>query len=383
MKKNNKTFILIALVALVLLLATSCYSTIGLRTLVPAEVNMGGYKTVAVQSTCYNYSPAEIIWRSFYIPIKGNIDPIYYDYLNIFTLFDNSTPSAVAKYSTDNLVKAIDKGFYTIKGSDLTDALIMVGKSTGTVRQTLMNNNVDALLTSNISYMYYDEYITSEALYQDKNDAKKITGYNFYIVQNATISLTYTVTDVENNVLVANKTQTLSTGDLLTQIGHTDPSNINKFIPDADYFEYRSATTIFESLVDNFFSTVTNQLTPHYEYKYFDLMANKPKKDSVKKAYDYVDDGSYQVALELFLSEYNASGHIPSGYNAAILYYALGDYENAFNLSWDVYNKSGNSDALDLYYRLKSIKDKQDAAIAQINSDTKGAGSSTGELVGF
>ncbi len=380
MKKN---FILIALVALVLLFATSCYSTIGLRTLVPAEVNVAGYKTIAVQSTSYNYSPVDLIWRNFFIPIKGTISDVYLPYLeNTFTLFDGTTPNQVANYTSQNLATAIDKGFYTVDGPELTDALILVGKNTGSVRQTLINNNVDALLSSNISYMYYDEYITAEPVY-DKADSKKITGYNFYIVQNAAIGLTYTVTDVDDNVLIANKTENLSCDNLKTLIGHTDPANINKYVKDCTSADYYKATDIFQYLISQIFSTVTDQLTPHYVTTYVDLMANKPKAKSVTKAYDYVDDGNYRVALELFLDEYNASSHIPSGYNAAVLYYALGEYENAFNLSWDVYNKSGNSDALELYYKLKSIKDKQDAAIAQINSDTKASSSSSNELIGF
>lgn len=383
MKNRNRLGLLISLLVLVLLLATSCFSTIGLRTLVPAEVNVAGYKTVAVQSTSYNYSPVELIWRSIYVPIKGYVDPIYYQYLNVFTLFNSTTPTEVSNYTSKNLAKAIDKGFFTVRGPELTDALITVGKNTGTVRQTLLNNGVDALLTSNISYMYYDEYITSEPIYDTSvPNSTTIKGYNFYIVQKASVSLTYTVTDVEDNVLIANKTQSVSSGDLKTLIGHTDPANIKNFIPDTLVNKYYSATDIFKALVDDFFYTVTKQLTPHYEYSYFDMMSNKPKAESVKEAYNYVDNGNYQVALDLFVREYNTSAHIPSGYNAAVLYYALGQYEEAFNLAWDVYNKSGNSKALELYYTLKNIKDKQDAAIAQING-TKTNHSNTDELIGF
>ncbi len=384
MKTNKlKTFILITLIVTVLLFATSCYSTIGLRTLVPAEVNVAGYKTMAVQSTSYSATVTDYIRPFFPIPIRGNIDDIYRPYLNnIFTLFDSQTANQLTSYTSKNLAKAIDKGFFTVKGPELTDALILVGKSTGTVRQTLLSNGVDALMTSNIGYMYYDEYITAKPVYNDKTDTSKVTGYNFYIVQNAAISLTYTVTDIEDNVYIANKTQSISSGDIMTKIGHTDPNDIKVFIYDTPIYDWYSSTEIFESLVDDFFSTVTNQLTPHYVTTYIDLLANKPKADSIKDAYSYVDDGNYNVALEIFLKEYQASGHIPSGYNAAVLYYALGDYDEAFDLSWEVYNKSGNSNALELYYTLKNIKEKQDAAIAQING-TKSGTSSTDELIGF
>ncbi len=383
MRKNGKSFILVVLVALVLLLATSCYSTIGLRTLVPAEVNVAGYKTIAVQTTSYNYSPVEILWRNYLIPVRGTIDETYLPYVGkIFTLFESTTPEKVKNYASKNLTNAIDKGFFTVNGPELTDALILVGKNTGTVRQTLLNNKVDALLSSNISYMYYDEYVTAEPIYGDKADTKKITGYNFFIVQNATINLTYTVTDVEDNVLIANKTQALSLTDYKTHIGHTDPSDIKKYVQDTASYDYVTATDIFDYLVKEILADVTNQLTPHYTTTYIDLMLNKPKAEAVKNAYSYVDSGNYQIALEMFLKEYKTSGHIPSGYNAAVLYYALGDYDNAFDLSYEVYNKSGNSNALELYYTLKNIKDKDDAAIAQINGEKRGT-SATDELIGF
>lgn len=382
--KTNKTksFVLIVLTLCVLLFATSCYSTIGLRTLVPAEVNVAGYKTIAVQSTSYNATLPDIIRQLLPIPVRGNIDDTYSQYLtNLPSRFDLTTSDKVTSYTSKNLAKAIDKGFFTVKGPDYTDALIAAGKIMGTTRKTLLNSNIDALLTSNISYMYYDEYITAIAIY-DSTDTSKVTGYNFYLVQNAAISLTYMVTDVEANVYIANKTQSISSGDIMTKIGHTDPEDIKKFVYDTSIYVCYSATEIFESLVDDFFSAVTNQLSPHYETVYIDLMANKPKVESLQDAYKYVDSGNYKVALEMFLREYNASGHIASGYNAAVLYYALGDYDDAFTLSWEVYNKSGNSNALELYYTLKNIKENQDAAIAQING-TKSSTSNSDELIGF
>ena len=382
--KNNKakTFILVVLMAVVLLFATSCYSTIGLRTLVPAEVNVAGYKTIAVQSTNYNYSPVELIWRDYYIPVRGTIDQAYLPYLvNYSTLFSSTTPSEVVNYTSQNLATAIDKGYFTVDRPELTDALILVGKNTGSVRQTLINNGVDALLSSNISYMYYNEYITAEPVLASP-EGQTITGYRFYIIQNVTINLSYTVTDVENNVLIASKVLPLSSGDIKTQIGHTDPDDIKVFVQDIPVYGYFSATDICKVLVDQISSTVTNQLTPHYETTYIDLMDNSPKASSITDAYSYVDNGNYRVALEMFLKEYNASGHIPSGYNAAVLYYALGEYTNALNLSWEVYEKSGNSDALNLYYTLKAIKDNQEAALAQITGG-KTSSSKSDELIGF
>ena len=378
---NSKPRIaVVLLIALaVLLCAVGCSTSIALRTLVPAEVNISGYKTIAVQSTAYNYSPSDLWWRYFFIPIRGNVEERYINDLKKFSLFDASTSSNVAKYASENLVRAIDKGYFDIKSPNLTDSLITVGKSLGTVRQTLMNNGVDALLTSNISYMNYDEFIESESVYS-KDTPNTIVGYRFYLTQSATISLTYSVVDVENNVIIGNDTLTRSYGPVKTLIGHTNEAK--EFVSDCSYLELRHASDIFYDLIDGFVGDITRKLTPHYVTSYFELMDNKPKVKSLESAYGYVKDGNYRTALDLFVEEYNMSGHVAAGYNAAILYYTLGQYEEAFSMAKDVYEKSGNSRALNLYYRLKDVREKQEAARDQMNSTTKNP-SSSGELIGF
>lgn len=400
--KNALFVVFFSIIAL--LVVSSCSTTVALTTLVPAEVNVSGYKTIAVQSTQYNYSPASIIWRNFFIPIRGSVDEAYIKDLTKFTLFEGTTPNKVSSYASEKLVKAIDKGFFTIKSPTLTDSLITVGKSTGSVRQTLMNNNVDALLTSSINYMEYDEYIYCEPIYatssssstgssdsssspsssttssSSSDNSQTIAGYRFYLYQSASISLTYSVVDVENNVIIGNDTLNSSTGPIITQIGHTDSEKA--FVSDMAYFEYDSATSLFDYLIDGFVSTITKKLSPHYETAYFDFMPNKPKVESLKEAYTLTDNGNYRAALNLFVAEYNKSGHTAAGYNAAILYYALGQYDDALVMAYDVYKKSGNSQALGLYYNLKSVRDNQLAATEQIESSQKSK-SSSGELVGF
>ncbi len=379
MNRKPRIAVVLLLALAILLSAAGCSTSIALRTLVPAEVNVSGYKTIAVQSTAYNYSPSDLWWRYFFIPIRGNVEERYINDLAKFSLFDASTSSNVAKYASGNLVKAIDKGYFDIKSPNLTDSLITVGKSLGTVRQTLMDNGVDALLTSNISYMNYDEFIESEPVYS-KDDSKTVIGYRFYLNQSATISLTYSVIDVENNVIIGNDTLTRSSGTFRTQIGHTNDAK--EFVSDRNYFELRHASDIFDDLIDGFVDDITRKLTPHYVTSYFGLMDNKPKVKSLEIAYDYVKSENYRTALDLFVAEYNRSGHVAAGYNAAILYYTLGQYEEAFSMTKDVYEKSGNSQALDLYYRLKDVREKQEAARDQMNSTTKNP-SSSGELIGF
>ena len=113
-------------------------------------------------------------------------------------------------------------------------------------------------------------------------------------------------------------------------------------------------------------------------------MSNKPEVRSLEKAYDALDDERWETALQLFADEYARSGHIPSGYNAAILYFASGKTETALAIANELYTKRGSADGLDLYNYLKRLSAREDAANSQINSTEKsGATLSNTELVGL
>ena len=116
-------------------------------------------------------------------------------------------------------------------------------------------------------------------------------------------------------------------------------------------------------------------------------MPNKnPKVDRLEPAYDALEDENWATALRLFADEYKKSGNVAAGYNASILYFTQGQYEEAYALAMELYNKYGNVDALDLYNVLKSIEAQEKAANAQINSTEKSGASTTtggGGVVGI
>ena len=160
-----------------------------------------------------------------------------------------------------------------------------------------------------------------------------------------------------------------------TQIGRTIDA---KGTYEAEkYYHIDTASTLFENLIKQFADKFRNELTPHYVTTYFDFMPNKPEVKGLDAAYDALEDEKWGVALQLFADQYKKSGHIPSGYNAAILYFTQGQYEKSFDLAMELYNKYGNTDALDLYQKLKNIAANEKAAEEQISSTEKSAGSTT------
>jgi len=374
--KRNKSFALIMFVVLALVF-TSCSTTIGISRLVPAQVDVSGYKTIAIRSTIdETHWKQPSFWNS-YVPFLS-VDQLYWQYMSMRSYLDFDASSVITNAASDMITKAVNTGFFTIMEPKLTDSIINIGQYNGNLRQTLLDNKVDAVLTTKITSMNYDEYITAERdTYQSVDkDGKKYFSIRFYLVQTYSMSISYTLSDVENNKIIASGVFNSDNKKVKTKIGQT--INEKGDYQAEKYYSIDSASTLLKSLISQFADKFRNELSPHYVTSYFDFMPNKPEVKGLKVAYDAVDNGNYQTALTLFSDEYARSGHVASGYNAAILYFAVGDYQKAYDLCNDLYRNHGSADALDLMNTLKRIEASEKAAEQQIESTEKSGGSSTG-----
>ena len=381
--KRNKSFALVLFVAVALVL-TSCTSTIGISRLVPAKVDVSGYKTIAVRSTIdETHWKQPSFWNS-YVPMQS-IDQLYWQYMTMRSYLDFDASSVITNAASDMICKAINTGFFTIMDPKLTDSIVNVGQYNGNLRQTLLDNNIDAVLTTKITSMNYDEYITAErdTLASIDKDGKKYFPIRFYLVQKYSMSISYTLSDVENNKVIASGVFSTDTKQVKTKIGQT--INEKGEYKAESYYTIDSASYLLKSLISQFANSFRDELSPHYVTSYFDFMPNKPEIKGLKTAYDAVDKGNYQTALTLFSDEYARSGHVASGYNAAILYFAVGQYQKAYDLCTDLYRNHGNADALDLMNTLKGIEASEKAAEQQIESTEKSGASATtgGGVVGI
>lgn len=374
--KRNKSFALVLFVVLALVV-TSCSTTIGISRLVPAKVDVSGYKTIAVRTTIDETHWKQPSFYNSYVPFVS-VDQLYWQYMSMRSYLDFDASSVITNAASDMILKAVNTGFFTIAEPKLTDSLINVGQYNGNLRQTLMDNHIDAVLTTRITAMNYDEYITAERdSYQSVDkDGKKYYSIKFYLVQKYSMSISYTLSDVENNKIIASSVFNSDNKQVKTKIGQT-VSEKGEYKADS-YYSIESASNLLKSLVKDFADNFRNELSPHYVTSYFDFMPNKPEIKSLKPAYDAVDNGNYQTALTIFADEYARSGHVASGYNAAILYFAVGQYGKSYDLCNDLYRNHGSADALDLMNTLKRIAASEKAAEQQIESTEKSGGSSTG-----
>ncbi len=380
--KSRSLLIVVAVFAAMVIL-TGCMTTVEVRTLVPAAVDVSGYKTVAVRSTIDNTRwMVPSFWNS-HIPLRS-VEEKYRDYVRIWTGLDFNTSSRVSQIASNTIYSAIDNGFFKVVEPKVTDAYVLVGQDSGNVRTTLMNSNIDAILTTEITSVYYDEYIYQNlektVTMIDKDTNTKFNPYYFYLMQTYGVSIQYTLTDVENNVIIATGTFSSDMHEKKTIIGKT--KNIKGDF-EKSWYTVSSASSLIGELITHFSNQIRDELSPHYVTEDFAFMGNKPKVKSLQDAYKAVNQGQYMVALRMFSDEYKRSGHIPSGYNSAILEFALGNYDEAYSIAMELYNRYGSTDALQLYYKMKNIEEREKQATDQINSDKKAAETKQSDLVGF
>ncbi len=382
MRKTLSTILLLA-VTLVLIL-TGCSTTIAIRTLVPAEVDVSGYKSMAVRSTIDNTKwivPA--FWNS-YIPIRGGISEKYLSFLNFRSCLDFGVSSHISNTATKTVYKAVNTGFFKVLDPELTDSYVTIGDRNGNMKKTFLDAGVDAVLTTEISNLYYDEYIIQERseFSSTAADGKYYPIY-FYAVQKYEITISYRLTDVENNVIIASGNFSSGMREHKTTLGKT--KNAAGDYEAYSYVRIPTASSLFEEQISTFASNFRNALSPHYVTEYFDFMPNKPKVKRLEPAYEALEDEKWGAALQIFADEYARSKHGAAGYNACILYFTTGERQKAYDLAQELYRTQSMTDALELYHDLKKIEEKENAATKQINSTEKSGstGGSTGSLAGF
>jgi len=358
---------------------TSCATSIKVRHLIPSEVDVSNHRNIAIASTEMFDFP-----RGGFLPpwIKGSSDTSF----TLSSGFDSNVNAKIAEVSTTYLVDAlVDTDYFTILPPETTDAYLTLGKSGENAYSMLIDQGVQALLKSSITYMNSEEQIIGRDIKEwvtEKSDPtdpnskdisyEKVTGRSFYLEQKATVTFTYTLIDLKANRILATDSFT-SQESKETCLGKTTYGT-GENSRDTDERCYPSGFapsffSLFDGLVKKIPSQVAIQLAPSWEETRVSLMSNKPKAD-VKQAYKMAEQGNLRGAYEVFFQAWDQSTHLPSGYNASLLLEGLGQYCEALALMNQVYNKTGDSKALAQLIRLKEVSSQQDEAMKQIDGTT-------------
>lgn len=370
----------VLIVVLTVMFLTSCATSITVRHLVPGEVDLSVSRNIAIAST----SPYKFPYGR---PLSPWISGLSETDFTLSSGYDANLPSSIANTSTRMLIDAAQStSYFTILPPDVTDAYLSLSKVGENSSAMLKSKGVQALLSSNISYMDVEEevvgrdvktYVTEDIdpspTVTTMKSYEKVTSREYFLVQKATLTLTYTVYDLVNDRILLTRSFT-GKEDQETKIGIRiyDAGATGGYRDERRYSSgfAPSFKPLVEKVLRSFSSTISKQLAPSWQTKRLTLMSNKPKLEAAKSAYTLTERGSYDQAYRQFLSLYELSGHIASGYNAALLLEALNRLPEAVDLMNDVFNRSGSQQAYTALLRMQEAKSQSEKAQRQISGES-------------
>ena len=344
------SFLLFSLV----LLLFSCTTNMVIPYMQPAAVDMGGYKHLAVASV---------------VPYNGLIAPsgyiagadVHVAGLHIYSGYRASTSESIAAHATDELYSVLsDSGFFTLLSPERTDSIIKHGFLGSDISGEFRSLGYDAVLIPRISSMSVSETIYSVPDYDWWVDSEgvrhRIVEFDYYFRQIASIDYSITIIDTE-------------TGGIISQRTFSDTAK-REDILDRRWSRLEDPSYLFRRMIRSFNDEIESLLVPTYNEYDVSLMPNKPKNESVESAYKAAGDGRILEARNAFLDAWESSQHLPSGYNAAILYACAGDYDSAIDLLSAIMNVYSDPDVRVLYRDLLSIRVRNQQAEGQITGES-------------
>ncbi len=376
MKKSRKYVSLILLI-LVAVGFSSCRTSVRVSYMSPASVNMGPYKNIAIASTV-PYSGR--LSYPTYVPVNFSFSFPYY----IKSSYSSNLPEKTANYATNQIVSSLSSTnfFDSIMGTKQTDAILNYPSYKGnTTSDQFRKLGVDAVIIPKITSMNVNEYIYSEKKIVQNNQkpssssannkpssSTTTVSYDYYKNINCSMTLTVTVISTKTNSIIATKSYNKS-------------SSFNSdFNPLNPYFS-TTAEDLFRSMIRQIQSEILSDFIPARITTSLDLMDNKPKNKDIEEYYKMAEKGNLLYSLEGFKENFEKTGNVVSGYNAAVLYAALNRYDEALTWAKRVYDQSGNSKVYALYSRLSSyLKQTREAQSQLDGSENSGTTSSSGPV---
>ncbi len=347
MKRN---ILLSVLAAAVLAVLASCQTSLSIPYTQPSNVDMSRYRNVAVSSASrydgYQSLPSYIRYDdSFFSPvIVFNNYPTSYSY--------DSVNSATAGELTRIVNKVFSSSsYYSTLSSDRTDSytsLYRIGKDPSAM---LRSDGVDALIVPKITGLRSDEYIHVDT--EKNSKGEEVLIYTLY--RTVDVSFSITVLDTATNRIVAMRDY------------RTSRSTHETFDP--HFFRFTSILSqqdLVRSALSATVSDITADFIPTRRYADVTLKDNNPKNKSVEDAYKAASDGNFSYALTLFRQAYENEGHVPSGYNAALILASGGDIDGALKILSEIRESGRDDKEVDRFYsRLVTIKAKNEEAAKQ------------------
>lgn len=305
---NSKNRIYISIISLAILLITSCATSINVRVLRPAELDLNGAKTISVLPIKpYEYYDLRELSRGEDILIGV-----------FFQIFDRVGPDE--KRCIDKLQYEIESG---LMDSPYIDLVSSSAVSAALKRGT--SNPSDVYLTGEVvNFDIYDERIERRVKVKDGDgDRKAEYDYVHEYCRNVKMYVRYQIVDSASGKIISyNKVE------MRNSSGYYSHSR-----------DLPSAYSLLEYDLKRAARKILQELQPYSVTKSITLLKDKTKNPDFKYADKLAKDGYVKESYEAFTNLYKATEMMEAGYNAAILLEAMGNLTEAEELMMKLYKK--------------------------------------------
>ncbi|MGH0053196.1 MAG: hypothetical protein ACQ5SW_07410 [Sphaerochaetaceae bacterium] len=358
------------LLGVLLCLLVSCATTVHVRHLVPGEVDLKGERNLAIASTSrYRFSYGR--------PVSPWVSGLQETDFALSSGFEANLTERVASLATQMIVEAVQgTRYFSILLPEATDAYLSLARSGENSTYLMRERGFTMLLNSEISYMDMDERVESVDHTEFVTDGtgvslEQVTRREYYLVQEATLSLFYTISSLEDGRVMASENLT-DKAEQRTKIGTRYYETDGSYRDERDYNRILAPSfdSLFVEILDECTSRMALQLAPSWESEHLSLMKNKPKLAAAEIAHKDAENREYRKAYEEFLGLWQQNQHVSSGYNAALMLAGLGELQDAVDLMNEVYNVSGNKRAYDTLLVLQEALSQDQLAQRQISGES-------------
>ena len=340
--KKSISYLLVLVFAAMLM---GCATHVPINYMVPADDNMSEFRDLAIASVDpYRFSL--LYGPSTTVPDLSGTFPI-----RVYSGYQPFSERLLANHATGTLFESLDAtGYFNLMAPSETDRY-------GRRYANLHALGYDATIVVEFERMDIEEYVYARKVAVVDNveteevETEKLA---YYLRQKVFVSLSYEV--IENSSGRRRYSRTFQERSERTfSLDPEDTAII--FAP--------SMTPVLLDMVERIVLDMTDALAPRWVQSNVALMKNRPTASSVETAYDAAEEGRFAAAYQAFLREWQQSGHVPSGYNAALLAESSGRRDEAIELMGEVFQSSGNNKAKRQLDRMRRYRSEHALASAQ------------------
>lgn len=303
-----KKIVKICLLSIFITLISSCATSINVKVLRPAELDLNGAKTISVLPI----KPYE------YYELREDATGIDIFVGVFFQIFDRV--GTEEKKCIDKLQYEIERGLMDSPYIDLV--------SSSAVSSAIKNgtsNPADVYLTGEVvNFEVYDDHIDRRVKVKDGDgDRKAEYEYVREYSRNAKLYLRYQIVDsYSGKVISYNRVEMRNSSGY-----YSHPRDLPSAYSMLEYELTRAARKILR------------ELQPYTVTKSISLLKDKTKNEDFKYADKLAKDGYIKESYDAFSSLYKATEMLEAGYNAAKLMEAMGNLSEAEKLMANLYKK--------------------------------------------